>query len=195
VFTLLRVVAVLGALAFCAGVLAAHRLRADLPALQTTLSVYFSGRTRAWMLGAYLALALALLAVAIMLASTTPSVLRALAALLCLLTALCLVPIGLTARQDTASTDARSPVTVRLHRWTALLAFVSIVAAILGYAASMAMPPWVQVAAFALGAIALAALSGMVLIRPGPYHGAMQKVLAAAMVSWIALVSFTEGMG
>jgi hypothetical protein len=145
------------------------------------------------MFAAYLALALALRALTALLTGAPHSLSRAFAALLCLLAAACLVPIALTARRDMSCADARTLFSVRLHRWTALLAFVSLVVAILSYAASVATRP-LQVAAFALGCTALCALLAMVLVKPGTYHGALQKSLVTVIVLWIGLVSLTEGM-
>lgn len=191
---LLPVIAALGALGFVLAVVAAHWLRPDLAPCQATLSVYFSGRTRALMFAAYLALALDLLSVSSLLVSAPPSYPRAFTAMVCMLATLCLIPIAFTTRRDLSLPDTRTLFAVRAHRWAALLAFASIVAAILCHATCIGMRAWQRSCAMVLGVVALLALLAMVMSKPGPYHGGFQKIMIAALALWIWLVCLSEGM-
>jgi len=182
------------ALLFCVLVVRAHSLRSDLDPLSASLSTYFTAPTRALMFFAYVLLAMALIAVAgeVVLIPGRPHVLSAICGGCCVLAAVNLVPVGMTARKQLGDPDVRSPAAIKLHRVCALCAFVLIVAAMQLAAFAMLFSAdiaSVESCAIIVSSLALVNLYFVVTSIPGPHYGLIQKALVGLVVAWLLLVS------
>src|SRR5690348_2407337 len=111
------------AIVFAVILIGVHLDRRELDPCTASLSTYFAGSTRMAMFMAYFLLAVSLTCVAVVL-STDNVTSRLISAGFCGLAAVALIPIGLTARRIVGDPDVRSPITIMLHRYFALGAFI-----------------------------------------------------------------------
>jgi len=181
------------AIVFCLLVVGAHwDRRDDLRPLSASLSTYFAGSSRSTMFFAYASLAIALLCVSVSIATISDVPYRWLATALCVVSACCLIPIGLTARRLVGDPDVRSQRTITLHRFFALGAFLLIVGAMSAYAAGVATQGLSSSGTMVIVIVTMAAIVNFAVVlgsRPGPTYGLKQKGLTFLVVIWIAIVA------
>jgi len=189
----LDLLAIVTAIVFVILVIGAHIDRPELGTLSTSLSTYFTGRTRAIMFLAYGLLAVSLVSVGGQIFRAAGQPYRVLIAIFCVLAAICLLPAGVTTRRVVGDLpDLRSPFAIAVHRYSAISAFLAIVVAMVIQAISRDLK-W-QNSALIIIVPALAgagAINFVVLFfsRPGPYYGLIQKSLVLIVVAWIISVS------
>lgn len=180
---IVKIIAVAGVL--IAGVLigVAHRRRPELPAFGTALSAYFTEPTRATMTVAYAAIAVALVSTAIVL-MVDRSVAAVVAAVGSCAGAVLLVPVSATTQRN--ATTVRSEAIRRVHRYSAVAAFLSVgiaMAASAHPAVARASVPNIPVTFFGVLGVVLV---GVVLCsRPGATQGLRQKAMLCVLGMWI----------
>ena len=180
-------VAVLAAACFVAALFALHLLRPDVSPLARVTSEFAVGRYGTLMTGAYVALAVAFVALAAGLARAENAPPRSSPGIVLL--ALAALGVG-TAALFPVDVGAVRPVTTagRIHRAAAIVAFVSMSAAPLVLARAFRSHPawrslaWLGVAVGVVGLAGLAAIQ-LVLLERG-YAGAAQRIVLALVVAW-----------
>jgi hypothetical protein len=137
---ILTTLSVTGAVLFLVAIVVAHVARSDLDGKSATLSLYLTDGTRVGLSLGYLAFVMSLVTLAIAVLLAGALTFQALVLTSCLgITSCALVIVILSSRVSLVEPDARSHLTIAVHRLSALVAFCFVTAGSLVYSVLVAV--------------------------------------------------------